>query len=78
MRCTLASVEKGYLDPKHSVNTMVKNVVDIVVGGVMFWILGYGIAFGGDISGNATPFMGLDMFCFEPDKFIKKDFSKSL
>lgn len=75
MQSGFAMLEKGYLDPKHSVNTMVKNVVDIVVGGAMFWILGYGIAFGGDISGNANAFMGKDMFLFEPDKRIKEDFT---
>ena len=62
MLCSNQQVEKGYLHPKHSVNTMVKNVVDIVVGGAMFWLFGYGVAFGGD----STSFMGRSDFFFQP------------
>ena len=41
---------------------MVKNIVDIVAGGVMFWIAGYGIAFGK----NGNAFMGGGDFFFSP------------
>lgn len=57
-------VERGYVSPKHSVNTMVKNIVDIVAGGIMFWMFGYGVAFGKD--GNS--FIGGGNFFFDPSK----------
>ena len=62
MQSGFTMLEKGYLPPKHTINTMLKNVVDVTVGGAMFWCLGFGLGFGEE--GNS--FMGMGDFFFQP------------
>lgn len=39
-------LEVGYIFSKNEVNIMVKNVVDVVFGGLLYWMFGFGLSFG--------------------------------
>jgi ammonia channel protein AmtB len=44
--CTLAGfgmLESGIVSLKNEVNIMMKNVVDVVLGGLTYWAFGYGL-----------------------------------
>ncbi|KAH3769454.1 hypothetical protein DPMN_170723 [Dreissena polymorpha] len=47
---------------------MIKNVVDVLFGGISFWLVGYGFSFGNGSLSN--PFIGWGDFCVtaEEDK----------
>ena len=50
-------LESGCVSLKNEVNIMMKNVVDVVLGGVTYWAFGYGLSYG---SGPGTnPFFGV-------------------
>ena len=56
MQTGFALVEAGIVRTKNSVNIMMKNIADVCIGGLAFWIFGYGLMFGrGEYS---TPFFG--------------------
>ena len=46
-------LESGIVSLKNEVNIMMKNVVDVVLGGVTYWAFGYGLSYG---SGKGTGF----------------------
>ena len=51
---------------KNETNIMVKNVVDVVLGGITYWMFGYGLSFGdGDWS---NPFFGWGKFFLNADE----------
>ena len=50
-------LESGCVSLKNEVNIMMKNVVDVVFGGLTYWAFGYGLSYG-DGSGS-SPFMGV-------------------
>ena len=39
-------LESGCVSQKNEMNIMMKNVTDIFLGGVTYWVVGYGISFG--------------------------------
>ncbi|KAL1140722.1 hypothetical protein AAG570_000652 [Ranatra chinensis] len=39
-------LESGCVSTKNEVNIMMKNVVDIFLGGLSYWVVGYGLSFG--------------------------------
>jgi len=39
-------LESGVVSLKNEVNIMMKNVVDVVLGGLTYWAFGYGLTFG--------------------------------
>ena len=43
---------------------MVKNVVDVVIGGFTYWLFGYGLSYGE--SSWSNPFFGWGNFAFHP------------
>lgn len=45
------------VDSKNEVNIMIKNVVDVVFGGISYWMFGYGLSYGTDPGTN--PFCGI-------------------
>lgn len=66
MQTGFALVEAGLVRTKNSVNIMMKNIADVCIGGLAFWIFGFGLMFGrGE---NSTPFFGAGDF-FTDTKF---------
>lgn len=51
MQAGFAFVEAGFTRSKNTVNILYKNLMDFAVGSIIFWILGFGLMFGTDISG---------------------------
>jgi ammonia channel protein AmtB len=39
-------LESGIVSLKNEVNIMMKNVVDVVLGGMTYWAFGYGLSYG--------------------------------
>ena len=39
-------LESGCVSLKNEVNIMVKNAVDVILGGLSYWVFGYGLSFG--------------------------------
>ena len=39
-------LESGIVSTKNEVNIMMKNVVDVVLGGLTYWAFGYGLSYG--------------------------------
>lgn len=51
---------------KNEVNILIKNVIDVVLGGMLFWCFGYGIV-SGKYEPISNPFFGFGNFFFSPD-----------
>lgn len=49
-------LESGSVTVKNEVNIMMKNAVDVMFGGLTFWMVGYGLGFGDEPGAN--PFCG--------------------
>ncbi|MGK0253428.1 MAG: Amt family ammonium transporter [Mariniflexile sp.] len=45
-------VESGMTDSKNAVNIAMKNFLDVAVGSLAFWFVGYSLMYGGDVSGG--------------------------
>lgn len=45
-------VESGMTDSKNAVNIAMKNFLDIAVGSLAFWFVGYSLMYGSDVSGG--------------------------
>ncbi|CAJ0583896.1 unnamed protein product, partial [Mesorhabditis spiculigera] len=58
-------LESGNVSAKDEVNIMVKNVVDVVCGGLAYWAVGFGLSFG---SGGwwDNPIIGFGQFFYDP------------
>jgi hypothetical protein len=60
MQTGFALVEAGIVRRKNGVNIMMKNIADVCIGGLAFYIFGFALAFGrGEYS---TPFFGAGDF----------------
>ncbi|MEM1231259.1 MAG: ATP-binding protein [Pseudomonadota bacterium] len=67
MQAGFLCLESGAVRPKNSVSVAVKNLLDLCLSGLLFWLLGYGLiygtaptgALGGWIGFSATPGPGL-------------------
>ena len=46
-------LESGMVSRKNEVNIMVKNAVDVIFGGLTYWMFGYGFSFGTGPGTNA-------------------------
>ncbi|EDV26927.1 uncharacterized protein TRIADDRAFT_1344, partial [Trichoplax adhaerens] len=63
MQSGFGMLESGLVSKKNEVNIMVKNTVDVIFGGISFWMFGYAIAFGIDtVPGRNNPFTGIGNF----------------
>lgn len=51
MQAGFALVEAGFTRAKNSVNILMKNLMDFTLGSLSFFLIGFGIMFGGDIMG---------------------------
>ncbi|XP_059088618.1 putative ammonium transporter 2 [Tigriopus californicus] len=65
MQTGYALIESGMCSMKNEVNIMVKNIVDVALGGFTFWCFGYGLVMGK--SEYSTPLYGVGYFFFSPD-----------
>ena len=46
-------LESGMVGKKDEVNIMVKNAVDVIIGGLSYWLFGYAFSFGdSDVAKN--------------------------
>ncbi|MDW5287413.1 ammonium transporter [Formosa sp. PL04] len=45
-------VESGMTDSKNAVNIAMKNFLDVAVGSLAFWFIGYSLMYGADVSGG--------------------------
>ncbi|VDM76651.1 unnamed protein product, partial [Strongylus vulgaris] len=58
-------LESGRVSSKDEVNVMVKNVVDVIFGGLAYWMFGYGFTFG---ERYVNPFVGVGDYFFDPER----------
>ncbi|KAK8761842.1 hypothetical protein V5799_026895 [Amblyomma americanum] len=58
-------LESGCVSRKNEVNILMKNVADVVAGGLGFWFFGYGLQFGS--GAGSTPLYGLGSFLVDAD-----------
>ncbi|XP_070497077.1 putative ammonium transporter 2 [Chironomus tepperi] len=66
MQTGFALIESGIVRPKNSVNIMMKNIADVCIGGLAFYMFGFALAFGR--GQYTTPFFGAGDF-FPNTKF---------
>ena len=52
MQPGFAMVETGFTRAKNAGNIVMKNVMDMCLGSIVFWVLGFGLMFGTDIGGS--------------------------
>lgn len=67
MQPGFAMVETGFTRAKNAANIVMKNVMDISLGSLVFWFLGFGLMFGESIGG----------FIGTPDFFVTGDYGDS-
>lgn len=67
MQPGFAMVETGFTRAKNAANIVMKNVMDMCLGSIVFWIVGFGLMFGTDIGG----------FIGAPDFFVQGDYGAS-
>lgn len=58
MQAGFALLESGMSRAKNAVNVMMKNYMDVCLGTILFWLVGYGLMFGN----NETGLFGTDHF----------------
>ncbi|MEE1962979.1 ammonium transporter [Allomuricauda taeanensis] len=52
MQAGFTLLEIGFTRSKNSGNIIMKNIMDLAIGSIMFWALGYGIMYGSDLVGG--------------------------
>ncbi|PIC44282.1 hypothetical protein B9Z55_004703 [Caenorhabditis nigoni] len=60
-------LESGSVSAKDEVNIMVKNVVDVVFGGLSYWSCGFGFSYG-DYEPWRNPYIGFGKFFYDPTR----------
>lgn len=58
MQAGFALLESGMSRSKNAVNVVMKNYMDVCIGSIIFWLLGYGLMFGE----NASGYFGISHF----------------
>jgi len=66
MQSGFGLLESGMVSLKNEANIMVKNAVDVIYGGLSYWIVGYAFSFG--IIDRGNPFCGLGYFLTDADE----------
>ncbi|XP_034192017.2 ammonium transporter [Osmia lignaria lignaria] len=64
MQTGFGMLESGCVSLKNEVNIMMKNVVDIVLGGLTYWAFGFAMSFGSERLNN--PVIGMGEFLIDP------------
>lgn len=70
MQAGFAMLETGAVRSINAQNILLKNLFDIAVGSILWWLLGYGFAYGND-GGNG--FIGNSQFAGSSDDFLARD-----
>lgn len=65
MQPGFAMVETGFIRAKNAGNIVMKNFMDLCLGSIVFWVIGFGLMFGTDIGGLIGT----------PDFFVQGDYS---
>ena len=68
-------VESGMTDSKNAVNIAMKNFLDIAVGSLAFWFIGYSLMYGADQSGGFFHFGGFTFSQGAADLFFQTVFA---
>lgn len=68
MQAGFAMVETGFTRAKNAGNIIMKNLMDFVLGSLMYWIIGFGIMFGPSIAG----------FIGAPDLFVQGNYDSTI
>ena len=68
MQPGFAMVETGFTRAKNAGNIVMKNFMDLCLGSIVFWIIGFGLMFGTDIGGLIGA----------PDFFVQNDYGASI
>lgn len=63
MQSGFGLLESGLVSRKNEVNIMVKNAVDVIFGGLAYWMFGFALSFGNGSGSSA--FSGMGMFLTE-------------
>ncbi len=63
MQAGFAFVESGFTRAKSAAHIMMKNMLDLTVGGIAYWVIGFGLMFGA----SSSLMMGGDHFFLTPD-----------
>merc|ERR1719266_2353696 len=58
MQCGFAFLEAGAVRSKNTVNILIKNMLDALIGGISYWAIGWAIAYGK----NGNGFIGTSEF----------------
>lgn len=64
MQTGFGMLESGCVSIKNEVNIMMKNIIDVILGGITYWMFGYGLSFGRGSYSN--PFIAIGDFCIDP------------
>lgn len=67
MQPGFAMVETGFTRAKNAGNIVMKNFMDLCLGSIVFWVIGFGLMFGTDIGGLIGA----------PDFFVQNDYGAS-
>lgn len=68
-------VESGMTDSKNAVNIAMKNFLDIAVGSLAFWFIGYSLMYGGDSGGGFFHWGGITFSQGAADLFFQTVFA---
>ena len=68
MQAGFAMVESGCKSAKNTVNILFKNLMNLSVGVILFYVIGYGIMYGDSILGGFMGFGGIGIGMDGPDK----------
>lgn len=66
MQSGFGLLEAGMVSKKNETNIMVKNAVDVIYGGLSYWIFGFAFSFG--IAKGSNPFCGIGYFFTDADE----------
>lgn len=66
MQAGFALLESGMARSKNAVNVVMKNYMDVCIGSIAFWLVGYGLMFGS----NPTGYIGTDHFVLNDDSHM--------
>ncbi|XP_068701810.1 putative ammonium transporter 3 [Montipora foliosa] len=66
MQSGFGLLESGMVSRKNEVNIMVKNAIDVIYGGLSYWLFGFAFSFG--LNDRANGFCGLGSFLTDADE----------